>query len=353
MFPKTQTSFLDENRLIGDSYADGVIIQLMQKRGHAYLKELMAFLGNVNDLDYSTQDEILQNYLKSASLPEWADTKRIDNACRIFKSYFIPIGVALGCYALPYCYLAEDGAQVLYLSQRIKTDTTARIMETADFVNGVLKKEDWHNGKNLIRIMKVRLIHAVVRGFAYRNPNWQKAWGIPINQEDMAGTNLAFSYVLTRGLKRMGYHLKLQEQEDYIYIWAVIGNLQGIRYELLPQNIQEAKEFDELIAKRHFKESEVGKDLMNALVKGLEGIKPVPFIKNLPAAQARILLGKEYADMLGMKNYPIEGTFIKMMNGLNSLYNYAKILLKLDRSQTLINAELKVYKIFMPNTKLT
>jgi hypothetical protein len=351
MFPKAQTSFLDENRLIGDSYADSIIIQLMQKRGHAYLRELMSFLGNVNDLDYSLQDELLQSYLKSATLPEWADPQRIDNACLIFKSYFIPMGVALGCYALPYCYLAEDGAQVLHLSQRIKTDTTARIMETADFVNGVLKKDDWHNGKNLIRIMKVRLIHAIVRGFADRNPNWKKEWGIPINQEDMAGTNLAFSYVLIRGLKRMGYRLTLQEQEDYIHIWAIIGNLQGIRYELLPQNMQDAKEFDLLIAQRHFKESEVGKDLMNALVKGLEGIKPIPFIRNLPAAQARILLGKEYADMLGMKNYPIEGTFIKIMNGMNSVYNYLKILLKLDRSQFLMNAELKVFRIFMPNTK--
>lgn len=340
MSPNFDSQFLESNRSIGDPVADRVVYELLKTKGHSYLRELMPFLGDFRNVDYYSQDPILQAYFNQNSvLPTWADLKRIDNACNLFKSYFIPIGMALGCYALPYCYLAADGAQVLHLSRRIKDDTTKRIMETSDFVNGVLDKNDWYNGKNLIRILKVRLLHAMIRGFASQSKQWQAEWGLPINQEDMAGTNLAFSYISITGLRKMGYRISTQKQEDYIHTWAVIGAIQGIRTELLPQNLEQSMLLDKQIARRLFKESEVGKDLMKSLIRGLQEIKPYPIIKNLPIAQARILLGNEYAKMLGLPRYRFEEGLIKTMTYMNSGYNAIKDFFKLQNNRFVIAIE--------------
>jgi hypothetical protein len=348
MTPNFTPQFLESNRTIGDSVADRVVGELLQAKGHVYLRELMPFLGDFKNCDYADQDPILQAYFQqNASLPAWTDLKQIEIACNLFKSYFIPIGMALGCYALPYCYLAADGAQVLNLSRRIKDDSTKRIMETADFVNGVLTKEDWFNGNNLVRILKVRLLHAMIRGFAKHSNQWKSEWGLPINQEDMAGTNLAFSYISISGLKKMGYWISEEEQDAYIHTWAVIGALQGIRNELLPLNLKQAEVLDEQIARRLFKESAVGKDLMKALIAGLQAIKPYPFIKNLPIAQARILLGKQYANMLDVPRYPIEEGFIKTMNFLNSGYNVIKDFFQLRHNKFVQAVEHKFYQSVM------
>jgi ER-bound oxygenase mpaB/B'/Rubber oxygenase, catalytic domain len=353
MTPNFNPQFLESNRTIGDSVADRVVGQLLQVKGHVYLRELMPFLGDFKNCDFDDKDPILKEYFtQNAFLPTWADLNQIDKSCDLFKSYFIPIGMALGCYALPYCYLAADGAQVLNLSRRIKDDSTKRIMETADFVNGVLTKEDWHNGKNLIRILKVRLLHAMIRGFAKHSNQWKTEWGLPINQEDMAGTNLAFSYISIDGLKKMGYSINEAEQDAYIHTWAVIGNLQGIRKELLPLNFKQAEILDEQIARRLFKESAVGKDLMKALIAGLQAIKPYPFIKNLPIAQARILLGKQYASMLEIPRYPIEEGFIKMMNWMNSNYNAIKDFFRLRHNKFIQSVEMKLYEIIMANNRI-
>src|SRR5438045_2843901 len=44
---------------------------------------------------------------------------------------------------------------------------------------------------------KVRLLHATIRPLTLRTRDWDlKAWGIPINQKDLTGTLMTFSYVI-------------------------------------------------------------------------------------------------------------------------------------------------------------
>ena len=54
-----------------------------------------------------------------------------------FKKHAQQIGLTLGFFSLPYSYLGANGAQVLWLTERIKNDTTRRLQETGEWVFAV------------------------------------------------------------------------------------------------------------------------------------------------------------------------------------------------------------------------
>ena len=112
----------------------------------------------------------------------------------------------LGLLSLPYCYAAADGARVLDLSERIKNKPEHRLNETADFVWDVMAPNAFKpDGKGFTSILKVRLLHAAIRFYTGKSSKWNAAdWGLPVNQEDMAGTNLSFSLLVVRGLRKFG-----------------------------------------------------------------------------------------------------------------------------------------------------
>ena len=112
--------------------------------------------------------------------------------------------------------------KVLYLTARLDTDARRRVMETGQFLIDVLTVGglDDEHGKGRRTIQRVRLMHAAVRHLIMaRNdqgappvcgnepPLWHKDWGTPINQEDLARTRLAFSYIVADSLPRLGVRL--------------------------------------------------------------------------------------------------------------------------------------------------
>lgn len=55
------------------------------------------------------------------------------------------------------------------------------------------------------------------------------AWGVPINQEDMMVTQLAFTQVILLGLERMGVRASWEGMEDYLHMWKLIGCVGCVR----------------------------------------------------------------------------------------------------------------------------
>jgi hypothetical protein len=82
---------------------------------------------------------------------------------------------------------------------------------------------------------KVRLIHAVIRYFVTNHgPAWNDAWGVPVNQEDQAGTLLTFSVGAIHGLRLMGAEIRKEDADDYMAAWAAVGRPLGIDESLIP-----------------------------------------------------------------------------------------------------------------------
>lgn len=207
----------------------------------------------------------------------------------------------LGLLSLPYCYAAADGAKVLYQTERMYKDVRLRLEETAEFVTAVMRKNAFaDDGKGIVKIFKVRLMHAAAR-FYLQKMGWDAKLGKPVNQEDMAGTNLSFSLIVIRGLRKMGFTLDYKDQLAYINYWNYIGEMLGLMPLLLPKNGKDARELDLKIAERQFKPSMEGKQLTQSLLNCFYSLNDGKQVSNeeIPAYM-RFLLGNEVSDILGL-----------------------------------------------------
>lgn len=310
-------ALLTPYRQIGDVTADALVEYIAGQQGREGLARFMRYLGDFQNLSVAEQLPEVQTFFQQHNrLPAFADPLQMEKAMTFFWKNDQQIALLLGCYSLPYCYAAADGAQVLWISERIKNDTYKRLEETGEFVFGIMQERDWRNGQNCLKILKIRLMHAVVRYFTRHAKQWDNAWGVPINQEDMAGTNLAFSYIVIRGLRKLGTSTNEAEEEAYLHFWGVVGALLGVEATLLPHNLREAFHLDRAIFRRQFKASDAGMGLTQALTKVLQQQAPEPALRNFPLAQMRFLLGNDVADLLAIPHVPLEEKIIKFSTQL-------------------------------------
>jgi hypothetical protein len=312
---------LQHYRQQGDEPADAVIASVVGTGGKEALSTLMRWLADTNTFDISQQPEVVRSFFnKYNQLPDWADPDRMARGMAFFQKHAGLIGLTLGTFSLPYCYLGAGGAQVLWLTERIKSDTARRLQETGEWVFAVNDPKEWRGAgvevKAILRTLKIRLIHAAVRWFTLHSGRWNAEWGHPVNQEDMAGTNGAFSYIVIRGLRKAGVKASEADEEAYLHHINVVGHINGVTEELLPQNLREAFHLDRIIAKRQFRPSEAGVGLTKALLNAIGDQVGSDTARNLAAAQMRFFLGDEYANLLGIPSVSLEKQLVGVVNKL-------------------------------------
>jgi len=214
----------------------------------------------------------------------------------------------LGLLSLPYCYAAADGAMVLYQTERMYKDVAKRLEETGMFVASMMNPKGFDNdGDAKIQLFKVRTMHAAGR-FYLQKSNWDNSLGLPVNQEDMAGTNLSFSLIVIRGLRKMGFTISYQQQMDYIVYWSWLGGILGLNEALLPKDGKQAFDLEKAISDRHFKPSEAGKQLTKSLLQCFYNLNDEKQIKNAEIAGfMRFLLGDDVSNLLDIPkaNFPL------------------------------------------------
>jgi len=229
-------------------------------------------------------------------------------AVRFFKKKEQYILQLLGLLSLPYCYAAADGAKVLFQTERMYKDVAKRLEETALFVAEMMKETAFEpEGAAKIQLFKVRVMHAAARLYLKKG-DWDLNFGQPVNQEDMAGTNLSFSLIVIRGLRTMGFNISYKEQMSYIKYWSWIGAMLGVNPELLPENGKQAHDLEYSISQRQFKSSVEGMQLTRSLLQCFYQLNDGKEIKNEEISGfMRFLLGNKVADILDLPpaNFPI------------------------------------------------
>ncbi|RFZ84233.1 DUF2236 domain-containing protein [Mucilaginibacter terrenus] len=292
---------LAAKRLQGDNAADNFIAGVFANTENK--KALYEWLGT---LSHNTQLLHLPTLFANepvlttaATLPHWANTRMMQRGSVFFIRHSETIMNLLGLLSLPYCYTAANGAMVLYLSDRMRSDTTKRLYETAAFVWEVMAPDAFAStGEGFASILKVRLMHAAVRFYTYKSGRWNDEWGTPVNQEDMVGTNLSFSLLVMRGLRKLGITVGKEDQEGFMHLWNVIGALSGLDEYLLPGSVKEAQILDTIISKRQFSSSAHGEELTSSLTKHITGVNNTGASANDILGLMRYLLGAPVADML-------------------------------------------------------
>jgi hypothetical protein len=316
---------MDILRNTGDAAADELMALLFEKYQHKMGAMLMPILHNFNKTDYNTLDENIAVFFKeNSTLPEWYNIKETIRATDYYTRNQQAIGVVLGCYSLPYCYLGEDGARVLGFSGRIKKDTYNRLKETGQYLRKVMNYDHWESGVVFEIILKVRLLHAFWRFMVLKSDKWDPSWGVPINQEDLLGTNLAFSLIVLRGLKKLGHSVDQAYEKAYLHHWAVIGHILGLCPDLLVFNIKDAIKMDKIIAQRQFKTSEIGQELTHSLMNAYAEATGSKLASEFFKSQSRFLLGEKYADWLGIpeSSFPLSvlHAFNKTSSFMSNIY---------------------------------
>jgi hypothetical protein len=296
------TSFLQDKRTVADTTADELINRLFAEATQKQnLWQWLKQLTYNQQLQQPPTDYVNEPVIAGAAqLPHWANKKQMQAGAAFFSRHAQLIMNLLGLLSLPYCYAGADGAMVLYLSDRFRNDTGKRLAETADFVWDVMAPDAFSTkGKGFAACLKVRLMHAAGRYYTSMNAEWNNDSGQPINQEDMAGTNLSFSLLVIRGLRKFGVTITYAEQE--VHLWNVIGSLLGLDAGLLPENGKQAFNLEEAIRLHQFRPSEQGKTLAASLIRYFSSVTIHTYFTTTQVVQTmRYLLGDEVADILAL-----------------------------------------------------
>jgi ER-bound oxygenase mpaB/B'/Rubber oxygenase, catalytic domain len=303
---KWTDALLDRMRKTGDELADKPVKKVLDSGGVDAVNALLRTLvRNDQPVPEELPAEIRDYLAESLALPEWADMSKIKRGQQLYDTWGVLITLCLFCASLPASYAAAKGVKVLYLTARLDTDARRRVMETGQFLIDVLAVGglDDEHGKGRRTIQRVRLMHAAVRNLIEeRNKQqpglWDPDWGTPINQEDLAGTRLAFSYIVADSLPRLGVRLPAKDVDAYLHLWDVVGHLIGVDDELRVHGKADAKALVDAIRDRQFRASPEGQDMTKALLGLMDEMTPFHRFDETIPPLIRHLIGDDIADML-------------------------------------------------------
>jgi hypothetical protein len=159
------------------------------------------------------------------------------------------------------------------------------------------------DGRGIRSIQKVRLMHAAIRHYILHDPRWRERWdpewGLPINQEDMAGTLMTFSSTVIDGMPGFGIRMTPDERESYLHTWKVVGHILGVRPDLLPVDTADARDLIQTIFRRQWAKSEAGLELTHTLLDLMQARTP-RLLQGLSQTALRYFAGDQPAGLLGV-----------------------------------------------------
>lgn len=297
-------AFLESMRQVGDPLADEVMTAVIHKHEIEMVNQIFRSLVDNDDIVADDMPPEVNAYLQeTAVLPDWADMALIEQGEEFFNLHWPNIVTLLFCASLPSAYAAWRGAQVLFLTTRLTKRMHRRVFETAQFVLNVMAPGAFSpEGKAIRSAQKVRLMHATIRHLIEHDARWRSKWnmewGVPINQEDLAGTLLTFSTEVLVGMDRFRIPMDPSEKKSYLHAWKVVGHIMGIRPDLMPTDTQDAFDLAESIFESQRGSSEAGTTLANALMDFMQLQIPSKLFKGLPATIVRHAVDQDVADML-------------------------------------------------------
>ena len=298
---------LDELRCTGDPLADELAATYLASAGADPAELFRLVLGGP-----PAHPDLGRYQADDTALPPWADVDLLSAGADFFAEWGLEIGMGLFCFSLPAGYAAERIAHVLDLTARLETDARRRIFETAQMVLDVTSPGALEPGaRGYVSARRVRLMHAGVRQLIAGDPRisktptadghyWCDEWGVPINQEHLIATVLAFGWAMLQVLDTFHVRYDPTGADAYLHLWNVVGHLMGVRDDLLPLSRADAPVIQALIEERNFAPSAAGQRMTKALIGVLDEAGPGLVLRGLPVAVMRELLGDRVADMAGV-----------------------------------------------------
>jgi ER-bound oxygenase mpaB/B'/Rubber oxygenase, catalytic domain len=331
------SEYLQAKRLESDDFADKTVNHVLKdSHDKAVLNKLFATLNRNNQaLPEDLPIEIREYFEKSSKLPEWANQDLIDFGQDFYLQNGILICMLLFYKSLPECYTGAKGSLVLLQTAQLDDRSASldklswRLAYTGTFIfRAMMPNALKPRKKGIIATQEIRLIHATVR---YYIMNRARSWdvenmGVPINQEDMAGTLMAFSALVLEGLEMFGVKMTITEREAYIHCWRVIGHILGVKEEMIPVNTEDALALGHAIINHQMSESQAGVKLTDALLNFCNQKSPRFVSEAFHRSMMRFLMGDKLSDILGLKQDDPRTSqkFIRVVKGYIRIREIAK-----------------------------
>jgi hypothetical protein len=230
----------------------------------------------------------------------------------LFAEHGPEILASLALYSLPAAYAANRGVRVLSQTGFLESHPTRRLVETTQMVVDVMRPGGLDpDGPGVRTARKVRLMHAAIRRLilARSEPAWDAvSLGMPINQEDLAGTLVTFAWLPLDALARIGVRIAGADRDAWVETWGLVGRLLGVREELIPRDAAEAEALTRTIQARQVRPelpNRDGRELTAALLAMLEAQIPVRALRFGPASLMRLFLPAAVADSLDVPRRPL------------------------------------------------
>lgn len=308
-------AWLDSMRELGDPPADRVIAALFRDREVETARRLLRVLVQ-NDVPppEGLPREVLE-YLKATDMTG-LDTDAIDEGQELFAEHGPLILMCLCHYSLPAAYAAAKGVEVLHRTAYLEKRPAKRLFETTQMVIDVMSPGGLEpRGRGVRTLQKVRLMHAMVRHLVRNDPAhpWDPKLGVPINQEDLAGTLMTFSWLTLDGLAKLGIEPSEKAKQEYLALWRAVGRLMGVVEELLPATLSEAQALTERIQGRQIAPSEAGRLLTGALLEMVAQAGDVKGLKQISGALMRHFLPDDVADFLGVPRHALDALLAEVI----------------------------------------
>lgn len=301
-------AFLDQMRQVGDPPADEAVRALFESGDRAAVARLLDSLTRNDAIVPESLPDPIRRYFDSVPQVPAPEQPVVVEGQRLFADYGPEIMMILACYSLPASYAARNGVQVLHRTGFLQDRATRRLFQTAQMVIDVMVPKGLEpKGRGRATAEKVRLMHAAIRRLLLTDETtpWDPAFGVPINQEDLAGTLMTFTSVILDGLKKLDIEVSLPRADAYLTAWQSVGRMMGVVDELIPRTVDDAFELMQTIERRQVAPSPEGRDLALAALQMMEAHTP-PGLKNMPSALMRHFLPPEVADGLGVPSHRLE-----------------------------------------------
>ena len=238
-------------------------------------------------------------------VPFWVDRERCNLGGATFLRCRLGFAV-LAMLSLPLIYSWPAGNKALALSGQLMHRASQRLKDTTRYVFAVCQPDGLSRfSEGFAMTVRVRLIHAQVRRLLFQSGQWHDdAWGAPINQCHMAGTNLMFSVGVLDGLSRLGYRFEQVEREALVHLWRYAGYLLGVDSELLIADEFEGNRLLDLMFSFEPVPDDDSRALVDALMQTsydyVRGFKAGRCCSvNLCYGMSQALIGDEHAAALG------------------------------------------------------
>ncbi|WP_288379215.1 oxygenase MpaB family protein [uncultured Acinetobacter sp.] len=232
---------LAEALVTGDPAMDKVIDWLMQNPAeHRQLFETALFEG----LDALPEPipELIEFFEQIMYPPAWFDESRLNDAVIFTHRLGVNNGFILRDLSLMVGYLYPGFNRPLILTGALKKHAGKRLAETTKWWVEITEIDGLKRfGSGFTSTIYVRFIHALVRHQLSRSEEWDtKKWGLPLNQFDLAMTNIAFSGVVLLGIRALAVFPNKHEVAQFLHFWKYVGWLMGVDEKWLVDNERDA-----------------------------------------------------------------------------------------------------------------